>query len=1682
MTRPALIVGLGGTGQWVLTWLKRELLIMNNGQMPANVRLVAFDTQSQLNAGASRVGYQGRVDKAPVVGPTFLDDSEFIYLGGDSLELTQAVSEGQFKHIGSWYQAQKWLMNLARANFVLDEGAGRIRQFGRLAIFSDIMRGHADSKIRRAIETNLQSVRHFTAESKHLEMVLVGSFAGGTGSSMFIDIAILMRLIAKQLGINYILRGFFTLPSIYSRDPQKARSAETFAAWRELNRFMTVDPDFPLPKLDYLDGDEQFSMQLDRRLFDVCYLLGGNQNGQRLSEAPQQSVFPIISEAIQFILDEQAGNIDAQQILTGVAPAYGRSPETPLYSVIGAFTVQSPLNVTLKNFLTARELLLQLLAPSLKFDIENKPDAAQIHPLNMAMPDQNQEDSGHSGRQMRRQLLQNAMVFDDKGIKPTMFHSRIVYLVEAAVDGSQSPHIVDRLARSGIDLRVASESWGNVFLDFGGAPEFDAISRKVKEFTQYNLHKAYQRREGEKEDEARARFRKIRTDLNEKFGWMTVGGPSAFGDALNECQHAQIVIFRQVIRASLNNILNGHGEDFLRARRGKLGYAWDLIDGIVDDLDKFLALMDQVRNRREELRPELRIAEMSTRARRFLDQTTGKRLFWVFEHPSVKSAEEAYLEAAQREMELRREDLLLYYVTETAKAMRIVCQETLKAIEFWIRHLSVGDTSTGVTGILLSLTQQIQTFNTNSRVDGSIPNAKAFIGDIDLLKTDDIRKYLEAWRWNVTIDNERHGLRINVNILSDMEKLQELTDPGNFSTSRDQQTITSRNQAIILDMINKKGFMAQESSAIGNAIQQRYPPREFVHEFVDRKTGVLFNSHLGASPRLKSLFVRVKTFSNDPYFYGPDGVERELRNYYRLGQNERNESFLIEVVGSENPDKLTIMRSDHLLVNDDFQDWIECLNAYKRNIGEHNLVSSPNMLHIFSAEQQAANFEQRMFQNKENYRPLHPRIVTLLDNQVGLMQAIYLYLLGKIQEIKGDNEFPDLYRWELNLDGYLEGPHIWLTRGGFSSWEQPNIFNAIYSYVVVGHSHKPAHDDQIDYDAVENLLQTLKREDEIELILQGLSDDGIISKLRGIKRSLDAWSRHEHQDYIDLADVITFLLEERLNELLNRERQGGIRAFRQLWSSSIGQLGLSHENFDISAKEILRAACATWQVTLDEQAPPAIVGGIHIFKINASTIFKGLLIHPLIPVLFLQRDNLLPNDIDEIINIASQHWIEAERIVFVFLYATEDQLADTRQILREKVEEPYDYDVFVFNFRRLLDSFVSDNPQQALRSLILSGIHLKRATPFIITGPTPPGMFFGRKKELSDITSHAEVTSFAIVGGRRMGKTSILRRLHLELLPKAGFKTLYHDCAPTPDQTSFCRTLLGNDKWIPNSPFGQTITFGELLEAQTGAKKLVLLLDEVDELIVSDQRNSWALFKALRALVNSGGAQIVLSGERVLHESLKDPAGPLYNLANELLLGPLEKTFVDELISSPMKQLEIELVDKQKIIQMIYDFTSGHPNVVQRLCRRLIEQLSKQSAHRITLEDVNDVIENPKFISDDFLETYLSKASTLEHLIAILMAMNNQIGNLPDVYQALAENGINATYNQVHSALERLVDLRSILTRTPDRYSFNVSAFPLVVAKSKWSPSWIALRREIFIHVGDIAPEDAPPQYKGILW
>jgi hypothetical protein len=532
------------------------------------------------------------------------------------------------------------------------------------------------------------------------------------------------------------------------------------------------------------------------------------------------------------------------------------------------------------------------------------------------------------------------------------------------------------------------------------------------------------------------------------------------------------------------------------------------------------------------------------------------------------------------------------------------------------------------------------------------------------------------------------------------------------------------------------------------------------------------------------------------------------------------------------------------------------------------------------------------------------------------------------------------------------------------------------------------------------------------------------------------------KDYVDDHPGLALEYREREQVLVFRDHLA-IESLRSAWSEFLASEDLSSKsNQTATMVQILGESLG---MTAPSQPDIVSLGQLWMAWLDVAPAFEGLNIAQTLPVVFSLSSELQAQDVTDIRHLLTYQSPGATRLCLVLLPGNREELVQAQAFLYEKLRKPFAIDGVAAGVDQMLQVIASKRPHEQLRRLILSGIELTTVSPFVVQAPVSDAVFVGRESELREISEHAATASYGIIGGRRVGKTSILHRLHRVRLPVAGFRTSYHDCSTTDTYDTFLAAAIRD--WRPEPPPGAPTTFNDLLQSPPDDKLLVLLLDEADKLVPADRSGGWPLFYALRALANSGHAQVVLSGERTLRDALRDPQSPLFNFTNEILLGPLDYRAVEELVTRPMKQLEIELLDEKAIVDRVWAFTSGHPNVVQRLCRRLIERLNEQGTRRITLDDVDAIIEDPGFQRDDFLSTYWEAATPLEKIISLLMADDEEVRTLRVVRQALAERcNLQPKAREVDDALQRLVDLRSILKRAPTGYEFAVTAFPRVVA------------------------------------
>lgn len=279
----------------------------------------------------------------------------------------------------------------------------------------------------------------------------------------------------------------------------------------------------------------------------------------------------------------------------------------------------------------------------------------------------------------------------------------------------------------------------------------------------------------------------------------------------------------------------------------------------------------------------------------------------------------------------------------------------------------------------------------------------------------------------------------------------------------------------------------------------------------------------------------------------------------------------------------------------------------------------------------------------------------------------------------------------------------------------------------------------------------------------------------------------------------------------------------------------------------------------------------------------------------------------------------------------------------------------------------SRRPSGELLDLISTMIPISNLSPYETRAPVTGSRFFGREYETSRIISNPD-TNHAILGIRRIGKTSLLREV--ERLLKEGqdpAHVVYLECSDLLEMDDYVREVVRklNPRELPRLHMQKYVFFfPDFLERMSRAlkSKIVFLLDEIDNLMIM-QRGSWDLFRMLRASSNKGACQYIIAGfrEAMREQYLLD--SPFYNFAQEVRLSEFTKQQARELIVTPMENLRVRFNNKEEIITRIYGETAGQPNLIQYYCLIILRHLDQTGEREISPESLIDVYTDEGFKS-----------------------------------------------------------------------------------------------------------------------
>ncbi|NMC85096.1 MAG: hypothetical protein GYA58_07395 [Anaerolineaceae bacterium] len=1078
MARPALVIGLGGTGQWVLTYLKRELIEayipdrnnpdqLNEDGLPKGVRLLAFDTvKERVNANGSQNELGGDIRLRKVGSVELNEQTEYAYYGGTIRPAVNIIWGGEKEANYRVYEPQSWLKesyptfpNLPETVMSVTDGAGAIRHVGRMALIDNVRQ--QNSSIIHQLSNAIQGIVDDLGENgiqagndqgenhnRRLEVIFVSSLAGGTGAGIFIDIALWCRhLLEVRFPGATVFRAFLVSPFAFTSPGPNAdtgKMVRSFAAWRELSRFLTVGTQNQSGTVSYdgLNVDKQ--LNLSNRLFDVTYMIDPNREGNPLPAGhPDKNLYPSVAQAISAILDPESGGMYSQDAINFASDLGNKD----VHCAFGCYTIKVPIYYHWQNFTTRleAETFEKLFVPT--FDATGLANGVS-----------GSANGEHTPADVSRNAVVNVLQKANLPYQENVFiNSKFWQTIGNCINNSWHKD------EGKIGFVAASfpkdGNWGTygingIFDGIRSHKEGDAImtemernseSRKLWELVPLSEDPLRDLRDNP------PLIERIITDHYSE----TNDAPGSMKKSLKKAGDAQFELFANYLRAVVEQELNGINNDPKIAKCGKMGWVRDFLAALRDGLVDYQEYCTKVLNRASSQDITGRTTNQATRSYNEYKLIAGKKAWLTFwdnnTHPKAHEAERKFYFDQQNLANLRKENLLFVQHRDTANRAQKFIENALVDLDAWVKVFVTGgshivDNQPQTTeGIFAQIKRESRENQDEYKETQGDQGQMQYLGTVEYPEIEgEVTSNLARLVWKVSIANNFAGLLFDLswgdsltngrtrngiyNLTEAVKKSHEVVHKNCGMPF--VQLITTNAPNTVFNELQKK---YQDGAKFATEIQNKAAPYwrmvpggtgPYAPVYGNPRTGLISIRANGAAVKdQQDENAQQQNEQNEPNAQSNPFVQKMLK------QMSQTSPVNYRVSDRYDPFTFTFFRTDNVIESKDFNVYTECEKAYKNQylVGDaHGVHTNLEQYHVFPHEVHAAQYEREIAEVlRQNFDLLSPETVGLLNYKSRVDDFFKAVALGIIrrQMVQADSGQRG-YVWVYQLE---EGPVVWLS-------------------------------------------------------------------------------------------------------------------------------------------------------------------------------------------------------------------------------------------------------------------------------------------------------------------------------------------------------------------------------------------------------------------------------------------------------------------------------------------------------------------------------------------------------------------------------------------------------------------------------------------------------------------------------
>ena len=301
---PIFVIGLGGTGFDVLMRVKSDFS-------------KRFETAKLADGSYSdcppRTEYLA-IDSDPSTGRTYkygmrLAPTEFCNIEGDVAAAHALLKNKTY--------VSEWVDNSIASMGISHDGAGQVRQVGRLFLFNSF------DNVRARIEGKLAVLANVPAgaadRGRKIEIKIMSGVCGGTGSGTLLDIAYIIKDIAREHNYSINMEAFLFMPDTTvafaakgSGPLIKSLHTNSYALLKELDYWMAADANGIQFTQQYTDVK---SIKWEGAPFNDVYLqCATNENKVGIEDAYHHNI-EVISEYLVHCYEGDPNGLEKIEIL-----------------------------------------------------------------------------------------------------------------------------------------------------------------------------------------------------------------------------------------------------------------------------------------------------------------------------------------------------------------------------------------------------------------------------------------------------------------------------------------------------------------------------------------------------------------------------------------------------------------------------------------------------------------------------------------------------------------------------------------------------------------------------------------------------------------------------------------------------------------------------------------------------------------------------------------------------------------------------------------------------------------------------------------------------------------------------------------------------------------------------------------------------------------------------------------------------------------------------------------------------------------------------------------------------------------------------------------------------------------------------------------------------------------------